>query len=205
MADDKAAGGAGPWVDDSEWTVLDAKQSRAASRQLDKGADNPLAQAYQAGADGLPALPGWTEAEQEAFRAGQTDRTAGHTPAGAPGRSSPPARRTGTSPAGTGGSRLVAVRHQAAGFILGAVAAALGLAYLEHGPAGVKSWISAKFWNAPSLNEGSSVASSGNSSGSGGTVTVPPGANPANYLNPRTLEPEAPNPAPLWSPQNFPE
>ena len=147
------AGDLPPWEDDSTWSTLSGKQSTAVARQLERGADNPLAQAYQAGADGLPALEGWSPQERAAWQDGRSDAAAAKPKPdlslAADRRGAHQAPRTPSG--GSAGSRLVAVRHQVSGFLLGAVVAALVLSYLEYGSAGPKSWVAAKFWNAPSL------------------------------------------------------
>jgi hypothetical protein len=146
------------WEDDSTVVTGPAAQRR----QRGEGApDLDLSNAYDAGRRGLPALAGYTAEEDQAHAAGRSDAQAG----------------TQTAPASSG-LRLPSMPNvhkvvsggSIAGFVLGAVAAANVLAFLEYGRPGVSSWWSAKFWNHPTLEAGGvPTAQTGNSTGSGGS------------------------------------
>ncbi len=67
---------------------------------------------------------------------------------GGPGRT-PSARPRGKSKSSWPHPTLTPAVSDGTGFALGMVLYALGLNYLRYGPAGVKGWLSAKFFNKP--------------------------------------------------------
>jgi hypothetical protein len=156
-----------------------AKEARSYTRQADALQSGPIADAYHAGEDGLGPSPHWGDDEMRAWRAGRDDsHTAAHRDA-APAPSSPSKPRTSQRPFSSFVPQGVRARkHQASSFVLGAIGAALFMAYWTYGPEGPKSWVAAKFWNSPTIKagspgSGSSGSGGSSSSGSSGSSSSP--------------------------------
>lgn len=122
-------------------TVL-APEARAASAVAAAGRRRPAAPDPRVTAPGSSAARQRAAVEQiKADRPPADPAPAGPPPA-SPG-DGPPAR-AGWSPSAP---TVPAAVSTGSGFALGVLAWALGVAYLQHGPAGVKAWLAAKFLN----------------------------------------------------------
>lgn len=138
----------------------------AARRDLKRQASaaNRLSQrSYDAALRGDPLPDG---GDQGAYEAGVEERT--RVAAGVPTPRKPPARVENyaspspvspSSPAPSAArqqfavpQKVVSISQQGASFLVGLVGYALVLAYLDYGAPGVKSWLSAKFLNKPTLS-----------------------------------------------------
>lgn len=166
--------------DDQARAGRDLKRQAAAS---DRGAND----AYQAGLRGDPAPADATELERQAWESGVEERgyqggrrDARRGPrngAGTRARSTPPPTSGpgswagGRDPVAAAPQRSLELGQQGASFLCGLVGYALVLAYVNYGWPGVTSWLSAKFFNKPTLKTQSSPLLPGGDS--------PKGANPA--------------------------
>ena len=145
-----------PWEDESD-VVSGPAAAKQHRRILHSVPPPPEQTAYEQGYAGLGPDDSWSDTELASYHAGKSEFE-GPEPVSSPARAG-----DGKAPAPQGApsrglfTRAAGAVKSAGGgtpasFFLGAVIAANVMAYLNYGPAGVKSWWSAKFWNAPSLS-----------------------------------------------------